>query len=514
MDMRWHGSRLGVGLLISVTTLLASLADIRLVDAVQKQDVASLRSLLAQHVDVNAAQPDGMTALLWAAHNDDLESAKLLIQAGSNVTAVNRYGISAITEAATNADPAMLELLLKAGADANSALPEGDTALMFAARSGNTAAVKVLLDHGAQVNATDNWHGETALTWAAGENHPDVIRMLIEHGADMNAATRHLEWPEMKKDPAQVMSKYPAGGLTPLMEAARQNAYQAAEALLKAGANPNLRDPNKLSAMLIAVTNIHWDLANLLLEHGADPNDGSLEEAVEARNVVILRPASIRPDNLGVMDFINALLAHGAKPDSTLPGPIPDKKALGGGSPVAADATPLFRAAKAGDLAIMRLLIDKGADPAHVLKDGSTPLMAAVGIGDKAFMADEDKHEPTEDERFQAAQLCVDHGADVNAVEAVDAGGSTALHIAAGKGFDRIVQLLLDHGAKTDVKDKQGRTALDVANGVTHGPAFGPPPAVHASTVALIRKYMKPAPEEHASAKPEPETATHETVKQ
>src|ERR1700733_1920146 len=500
MSILWHGSRLGVGLLISLTALLASVADVRLADAVQNQDIASVRSLLAQHVDVNAPQPDGMTALLWAAHNDDLDTAKLLIQAGANATAVNRYGVSALTEAATNGDAPLLEVLLKAGADANSALPEGDTALMFASRAGNPAAVKVLLDHGAQINATDNWHGETALTWAAGENHPDVIRMLIEHGADMNAPTRHLEWPEMKKDPAQVMSKYPSGGLTPLMEAARQNAYQAAEALLQAGANPNLRDPNKLSAMLIAITNVHWDLANLLLEHGADPNDGSLEEAVEVRNAVILRPASNRPDNLGVMDLINALLAHGAKPDSTLPGPIPDKKALGGGSPVAADATPLFRAAKAGDLAVMRLLIDKGADPAHALKDGSIPLMAAAGIGDKAFMADADKNDPTEDERLQAVQLCLDHGADVNAVETTDAGGSTALHIAAGKGFDRIVQILIDHGAKLDIKDKQGRTALDVANGVSHGPAMGPPPMVHESTVALLRKFMKPAPEEHETS--------------
>jgi uncharacterized protein len=221
---------------------------------------------------------------------------------------------------------------------------------------------------------------------------------------------------------------------------------------------------------------------------------------VDVRNTVTLRPASRRPESIGVMDLINALLAHGAKADSTLPGPIPDKKALGGGSPAAVDATPLFRAAKAGDLEVMRLLLAKGADPSHVLKDGSTPLMAAAGIGDKAFMADPEKNDPTADERLQAVQLCLDRGADVNAVETPDAGGSTALHIAAGKGEDRIVQLLIDHGAKLDIKDKQGRTALDVANGVTHGPAFGPPPAVHESTAALIRKYMPPAPAEHETA--------------
>ena len=499
MGIRWHDTRLGVGLFIAAGALAAA-TDLRVADAVESQDITTVRTLLAQRVDVNAPQPDGMTALLWAAHNDDLETAKLLIQAGANVKAVNRYGVSALTEAATNGDAPMLEVLLKAGADPNTSLPEGDTALMFASRTGVVPAVKVLLDHGAKVDAKENWHGETAVTWAAGENHPAVIRMLVEHGADVNAQTTHLEWPEMKKDPAQVMSKYPAGGLTPLMEAARQNSYEAAEALLEVGANPNLRDPNKLSAMLIAITNIHWDLANLLLQHGADPNDGSLEEAVEVRNAEILRPGSRRPDSIGAMDMINALLAQGAKPDSTLPGPIPDKKALGGGSAVAADATPLFRAAKSADLVVMRLLLDKGADAAHVLKDGSTPLMAAAGIGDKTFMADEDKKQPTDDERFQAVELCLKHGADVNAVETADAGGSTALHIAAGKGADRIVQALLERGAKTDIKDKQGRTALDVANGVSHGPMFGGPPPVHESTAALIRKYMQPAPENHETA--------------
>ena len=497
MGNRRRGTHLGVGLLIALGACAASTPAVRLAEAAQNQDIMAVRALLAQHADVNARQVDGMTALIWAAHNDDPETARLLIQGGANVKAVNRYGVSAITEAATNGDAAMLELLLQAGADANTSLPEGDTALMFAARTGSVPAVKVLLNHGANVDAKETWHGETALIWAVGENHPDVIRLLIEHGADMNAFTRRVEWPEMKKDPAQVMSKYPAGGLTPLMEAARQNSYEAAEALLQAGANPNLRDPNKLSAMVIAITNIHWDLANLLLDHGADPNDGSLEEAVEVRNAEILRPGIRRPDSIGVMDMINALLAHGAKPDSTLPGPIPDKKALGGGSPVAVDATPLFRAAKAVDLVVMRLLLDKGADAAHVLKDGSTPLMAAAGIGPKIFMADEEKREPTDDERLQAVELCLNHGADMNAVETADAGGSTALHIAAAKGSDRIVQLLLEHGAKTDIKDKQGRTALDVANGVTHGPAMGPPPVAHETTVALIRKYMKPAPEEY-----------------
>ena len=211
--------------LVSALALFAFAVDTRLAESVRTRDLASARSLLAQHVDVNAVQPDGMTALIWAAHNGDVPAAELLLKAGANVKIANRYGVAAVTEAATMGNSALVEMLLKAGADANTELPlEGDTALMLAARTGDVPTVKALLDHGARVEAKEDRHGETALMAAAGENHPDVVRLLIEHGADVNAQGRELKYPLIVKQ--DVMSLPPVGGLTPLMEAARENSFR------------------------------------------------------------------------------------------------------------------------------------------------------------------------------------------------------------------------------------------------------------------------------------------------
>src|SRR6185437_9391587 len=152
--------------------------------------------------------------------------------------------------------------------------------------------------------AKEGWHGETALMAAAGENHPEVVRLLIEHGADVNAQGRELKYPLIVKQ--DVMSLPPVGGLTLLMEAARENSFEAAQVLLKAKANPSLRTPDKMTALLIAITNAHWDMANLLIEGGADVNDGSLSQVEEVRNTrtTLSRPASGGPDSMTSLEVI------------------------------------------------------------------------------------------------------------------------------------------------------------------------------------------------------------------
>ena len=500
--------------LLSMAAVGVAAPDSKLADAVQSGDASAVRSLLKLHVDVNVPQIDGMTALAWAAHNDDLETADLLIRAGANAKTASRYGISPLTEAATNANPAMIELLLKAGADPNTALPEGDTALMLAARTGKVEAVKALLDHGAQVNAKEGWHGETALIWAAGENHPEVIRLLLAHGADPNSQATHLLYPEMKAAPAQVLSKLPKGGLTALMTAAREGSFESAQVLLKAGADPNKRDPNNMSALLIAISNAHYDVANVLIQNGADLNDGSLAVAVDVRDAEVLRAATNHADELSAMDIIKALIAKGAKPDSVLSDPIPAKKALGGAPNAPMDAPAFYRAAKFGDLEVMRLLLDKGADATHALKDGSTPLMVASGLGAKPAQAVDYEKQVSEEDMITAVKLCLYHGADINAA---DGTGMTALHGAALKGADKVVQYLADQGAKLDAKDKRDRTPFDVARGVAAGPpgaggGVSRNPTVHASTAALLRKlmglpadYVPPEPTKLSQLKPQEE---------
>ena len=495
---------LGLALVFSVCAMAA---DARLADAVEKGDIATVRSLIGQHASVDATQVDGSTALLWAARNDDRKAAELLIAAGADVKIANRYGITPLTEAASNGSGVMVEMLLKAGADANSALPEGDTALMLAAKTGMPDAVKSLIDHGAKVNAKENWHGETPLMLAAGENHAAVVKLLLERGADPNATATHIDIPDMKKGPGQVFSVYPAGGLTALMEAARENSYEAAQALLDAKANPNLKNPQSLSAAMIAIMNGHWDLAKMLIDRGSDVNDGSLPLAADVRNLDFLRPAQNRVDVATPLDLIKDMLAKGVKVDSTLPGPIPVLHNFGTNVKGPVDSTALYRAAKASDVTVMQLLIEKGADAKLKAKDETTALHAAVGIGVPPAMGDAAQKAPKAPQVIATMQLLMDQGADVNAV---DGAGMTPVHGAAQRGLDEVVQFLADHGAKLDVKDKRGRLPLDIANGVAGKGKEDDEAMVgrylekHPTTVALLRKLMGLPAEDPASAKDKP----------
>ena len=485
----------------------AAAADARLADAAEKGDMATVRSLIGQHVNVNVTQVDGSTALLWASRNDDLKAADFLLGAGADVKIANRYGVTPLTEAASNGSAAMVEMLLKAGADANTELPQGDSAIMLAAKTGVPEAVKALIDHGATVNAKEEWHGETPLMLAAGENHAAVVKLLIERGADVNASAKHLEFPDMKKGPAQVFSVYPAGGLTALMEAARDNSYEAAHALLDGKANPNLKSPQGLRAAMIAIMNGHWDLAKLLIDRGSDLNDGSLPLLADVKNLDFLRPAQNRVETTTPLELIQEMLAKGAKPDSTLSGPIPVLHNFGTNVTGPVDSTALYRAAKAADVTVVRMLIEKGADAKRKAKDDSTALHAAVGIGVRPPMGDAALKAPKAPQIIATMQLLLDRGADVNAV---DGAGMTPLHGAAQKGLDEVVQYLADHGAKLDIKDKRDRTPLDIANAVTgkgkptEDGMGGPRLEKHPSTVALLRKLMGLPAEDPASTKDKP----------
>jgi len=501
---RVNRNSIWLSLLLSGGIAAGATPDTRIAEAVQNRDAATVRTLIAQHAAVNTVQADGMTALIWAAHNDDVEMARLLIGAGANARVANRYGVTPLTEAALLGDAPLVELLLKAGADANTALPEGDTALMLASKTGSAEAVKSLLDHGAIVTAKEGWHGETALMSAAGENHPDIIKLLVEHGADVNAQGTKLDYPLIVRQ--DVMSLPPVGGLTPLMDAARENSYEAAQALLKAGADPNRQSPEKMTALLIAVTNLHWDVAKLLIDNGANVNDGSVAQVEQMRNLktTLSRPVSKGPHSLTSMDVMKALLEKGAKPDSVIPGEVPTRS---GGPGRGGDVPALVRASKTADIEVMRVLLDHNADPKAAGKDGQNALIAAVGQGGRGGGGGFGigSKGATDEERIAAMKLVLAHGADVNAG---DNTGQTPLHAAAAKGSDEIVQFLADNGAKLDAKDKRDHTALDVANGKGggggRGGAIAPTePVVHETTVALLRKLMGLPPEEKKEVKKE-----------
>ena len=469
-----------------------------LADAVRRGDQAAVFSLLDQQVDVNAAQGDGATALHWAVYLNDAEATAALIRAGAHVNSPNNYGVTPLALAARNGDAAIVTQLLQAGVDPNEprqAMNAGETPLMFAARSGQLDAVQALLNAGADINATETWNGQSALIWALAEGRVPVVETLIAHGADIGARSN--------------------SGATPLLFAARKGTLPAVRALLEAGADVNEQRPDGATPLLVAVINGHEDLVDLLLEQGADPNveGGSTRLTVQgmrarpmpleirklgysesesegvARGNIFGRPlqAAVHVANWHISDqFINvnldrlrvlrALLAHGADVNgrNTMEEPrwsgARYRRHMTG-------ATAFMLAAKAADVEVMRLLLDHGADPTINTEDNITPLMAAAGI---SWASNQDR--ASEAQVLEAVRLLVEEqGADVNVVSDV---GETAMHAAAYRGANSVVQYLFDKGARLDVVALDGRTPLRVADGVEYGNSF----AAHPHTAVLLRE--------------------------
>jgi ankyrin repeat protein len=498
-------------LLLPVAHLSAAGGDVRLVEAVKKADKAALLALLSQHADVNAPEVDGTTALHWAVQRDDLDTAALLIRAGANVKAVNRYGMTALTLACVNGSAAGIEMLLNAGADPNTTLPEGETALMTAARTGARDAVTALLSRGADVNAKENWKGQTALMWAVAERHLAATRALIESGADVRARSR--------------------GGMTPLLFAVRAGDIDGVTVLLEAGSDVTDASADGTSALVLAIINARYELAALLLDRGANPNatdprGSALHALAWMRNPGYPAAPNPRPSgNLDSLELARALLAHGASPNARIAwkenrfdrdgGTVkgPPNIAVGRSFLSYIGATPFWLAAKGADVPLMRLLADNGADPILPTGQGVTPLMAAAGLGFWDGESPGPESGVPERQSLEAVKLACELGNDVNAVtdfgefpletagtdirfthpQKLDNavgdmrwGGSTALHGAALRGANTIVEFLVAKGARLDAKNKLGWTPLTVAEGVFAANTVKAQP----STAALLRQLM------------------------
>jgi uncharacterized protein len=392
--------------------------------------------------------------------------AGLLVRSRANVNATNRYGVSPLFLASTNGNANLVKLLLDGGANANASLPGGETVLMTASRVGNLEAVKALLARGANANAHER-REQTALMWAAAEGHAPVVRALIEAGAAMNATL--------------------ASGFTPMFFAVREGHIDVARALIEAGVNVNQTlqarkavvdryDPvgkgTGTSPLLMAVENGHFELAMALVAAGADPND-QRSGFTPLHAITWVRkpdasdggdPPPIGSGRLTSLQFVRALVDRGANVNARLdkgaPRPPESSTLLG-----TEGATPFLMAADRADIPLMRELLKLGADPALPNADGSTPLMAAAGLG----TANPLEEAGTESEALEAVKLLLDLGADINAV---DNNGHTAMHGAAYGNFPTVVQLLADRGADANVwkqPDKEGRTPLYIAEGYRAG---------------------------------------------
>jgi len=466
------------------------------------QDGDAIRSLLAGQPDVNTPQADGTTALHWAARWNDLQTAGLLIRAGADARLANHDGATPMFLAAQNGSAAMIQFLLKADADVNApVLSHGETALMMASRSGSVDAVKTLLDHGAQINAKDNLRGTTALMWAAEQGHVEVVQLLTARGADLRAQSEVLR-PLKRRGLGFASAKDQGGpdaprkgGLTALLFAARQGSMECVRALTKSGADVNQTSADGSSPLLVAVQNGYYDIALYLMDHGADVNLANskgwtpLYLAVKIRNQETT--AIPGPGTAGVLDFIKALLDRGANPNSRITADTEVHQGMTAAWLKEAGATPLLRAALCGDLPVVRLLLAHHADPLIPTFDHTTPLMAAAGVG----WADGMLREYSEDQTLEVVKLLLELGSDANAV---NDHGITALHGAGFKGANKVVQLLVDHGAKLDALDKGEdygfgvssvrMTPLNWAEGVPIGMSSA---IYHTDTVALMARLMK-----------------------
>jgi len=483
---RWNGTWLTVLLLSGIVGSMTAAPAAEVADAVRNRNSSALQTLLKQGANVNAAQADGTTALHWAAHWNDVEAVNLLLRAGANAKAVNRYGVTPLSEAVTSGSASMIQALLTAGADPKTLTTEdGETVLMTAARAGNTDAVRILLDRGADVNAREKYKGQTALMWAAAERHPEIVRLLLDRGADWKIRSSDRETRLPRLSAASSVSPMARGGFPALLYAAREGDVETAQIMADKGVDLNYGDVDNTTALTVSVLNKRYTFAKFLLDRGADPNvvDASgrtaLYAVVEARNEDwTTLPERRADDPLPSIEIVKLLLAHTADPNAALNKPLPGKSGMDSGdTTLGAGTTPLMRAARSGDAASMRLLLAAGADPKLVTRDGSNALMFAAGVGYR------DKNtKGTESEALEALKVAIGAGLDLNEANSK---GEMAIHGAALRGGDTIVQFLIDNGAKLNAKTKQGFTPLDVALGKS---IVGQLPVPKDTTVALLRK--------------------------
>ena len=520
-----------------------------LLDAAESGDHSTaMRLVAAKGANVNATRADDSTAIMYAAANGDLELVRALIKAGANVKLKNQLGTSAITEAAIIGSAPIIDALLKAGADPNFRNPDGETPLMAAARSGKVEAARTLLAAGADINAKETWGGQSAIMWAAAQSQADMVKFLASKDANLNDHGKINQWERkiIQEPRPKDMNK---GGFTPLHYAAREGCLACVQNLLDAHADPDSEDPDRETPLLLALENMHFDTAAVLVKGGADLDKWDLfgrspvymaadvsTLPMKGNGAVAVLPS---PDKLSALDVGRMMLEKGANPNIQLKRRPPYRDVpqdRGGDGMLAQGATPLLRAARGGDDKFIALLLEYKAVVDLPSKEGITPLMAAAGV-DFGTRATRGRNR-TDEGVLASMDLLLKAGANVNARSVVDRGAAggrgggrggapppaaaargtggpddsasariaqtfrrgsqmpsanavpnqTALHGAAEHGFDKFIEFLVAHGADLTAKDASGRTPLDVARGAggQRGGADAFP-----KTVALLESLMK-----------------------
>lgn len=475
------------------SSAVAGARAVPLIEAVKLGDADALRTLMAAQADVNVTEPDGTTALHWAANQGDLGAVDLLLKAGATLKVSNRYGATPFGLAVEKGHAAVVERMLQAGEDPM-AVVNGDPVLMLAARSGSADAVKALLVKGADANVKESVYGQTALMWAAAAGQTAVVKMLVEAGADITARNRapgtgiNLDTgfripPD--NDPLGLRSHRNSGAwgirldgiqFTPLMWAARAGHIETVRTLLDLGANVDEAKPEGTTSLTLAIINNHWELASKLLDWGADPNLGpgytALHQVAWSRRINLkaaFHPG--HPEPTGTIDSLTLakqLIDKGVNVNAQMTESFKDNMR---NRFMRIGATAFLLSSKVVDLPMLRLLEEHGADRTILNDKDDTPLMAAAGVG----LSNPGEDAGNETETLATVQYLLALGEDV---KAQNKNGETALHGSSYRGFTPVTQLLLEQGAELEVPNVLGWTPLGVADGAFYAGIFKQQPKV------------------------------------
>jgi ankyrin repeat protein len=507
---RFQRAVLTVALLLNASALFAADADLRLPTAAMNRDLDTVRALIAQGADPNTVGTFDTPALHWLVRVDEVDTARQLLEAGADANGLTGLGVSPLSLAVEEGSVEMVRLLLEHGADANEVLTSGQSLLMSAAAVGVANVASTLLEHGADVAYLDGL-GQSSLMIAAREGYADIVKLLLDRGAEVNLATNIAPAPAfiapnsvrgfgfgvgilrggVPKDRGRREPQ--PGGMTPLLHAARQNHVDVAQLLLDAGADLNAKEANGIWPLLIAISNNNMPMAHFLLaQQNVLINDqdwygrSPIWEAVNVRNLYVHNNTFVNGIDRGpVLDIIKELVDKGANLNVRTKETPPFRHHLLNitGSLEWVDftgQTPFLTAALAGDVTVMKLLLEHGADPTINTFEGTSPLMAAAGVNWVLAQT------WTEGEAalLEAVKLCHELGMDLNQKNSM---GITALMGAANRGSDTIIQYLADNGADLTALDNENRSALDWAKGVflaTH-PAEPKPTSIELLTKLL-----------------------------
>jgi uncharacterized protein len=516
--------------LLSLGTLFATaaLAQETLSDLVRSgQREAVLAAITSPDIDVNVAEPDGSTALLWATYKVDHELVRALLKAGAKANVTNHFGASPLSEAVKLADLDLVRMLLDAHADPNSPNQDKQTALMLASSLGSQKIAELLIRRGANVNAVESFRGQTALMWAAGENHPDIVDLLLAHHADVKQRAKYDDWPrQMTSEPRAQFRQ--TGGLTALLYATRSGCYRCAVAIVKAGADVNQPNPDGITPLINALDNRSYDIAMFLLDRGANAGAWDMTGRTPVYVAVDMNsysgpngagsgnfqgfgegpPPPRDPNKANAMNVVNRLLGMGVDPNHELTRMRPNGNGRGRFADymMRGGTGPLMLAAMNYDDEAVKALLAHGAEVDLPNVFQITPLMAAAGmsgasrggVGSAIIGGPGHQQVDVQARAIATIDLLLDAGANINAtitdsrthtaklvayIQGRDHEGQTALFSAAEAGWDRVAKHMIDRGADPTVHDALGKFALDYAR---HPPPPGPgaPPGVSPAAVA------------------------------